>query len=155
MRRLATLTLMVVIASASLAQAPRKVQTTTRLVTIFTNLENQLMDAAAQNNSAGALHLLSEDFSQWTPQPPGSAFSREQWLQQAGSELTNFQIRQMAVKDLGQHAAASFVLLTPDKAWFIVDIWQKDGGDWRLLERYQAPADRSQYPESPRPTGKE
>ena len=154
MKRLAILAVMVVISSASLAQAPRKIQTTTRLVTIFTNLENQLMDAAAQNNSAGAMRLLSEDFSQWTPQPPGSAISREEWLKDAESELNTFQIRQMAVKDLGQHAAANFVLLTPAKAWFIVDVWQKDGENWRLLERYQAPVDRTQYSEVPRPTGK-
>jgi Domain of unknown function (DUF4440) len=155
MRRLLMIAVILVLtSSASFAQRPGRILTPTRFVTIFSNLENQLTDALVANNSAAAAGLLAEDFSQWTPQPPGSPVPREEWLKSAGKGLANFRIRQMSAKDLGDHVAVSFVLTTGAKAFFIVDIWQKAGTDWQLATRYLSPVDPAPFRGDIRPTGK-
>src|SRR5450759_3769308 len=154
MRKSAFLAIILLAATVGSAQTPGRIQTPTRLVTIFSNLENQLTDALVANNSAAAAGLLTEDFSQWTPQPPGSPVPREEWLKSAGKGLADFRIRQMSAKDLGDHVAVSFVLTTGAKAFFIVDIWQKAGTDWQLATRYLSPVDPAPFRGDIRPTGK-
>ncbi len=144
--------LLALLSSPAFAQ---RIQTATRLVTIFTNLENQLMAALAGNNGAAAVRLLTEDFSQWTPQPPGSPTPREEWLKNAGRDFGNGQIRQMSAKDLGDHVAVNFVLVTGKKAFFVVDIWQKAGPDWQLATRYLTSVNPAPYRGPARPTGKD
>jgi hypothetical protein len=141
-------------ASLCVAQAPGRVQTATRLVTIFSNLENQLADAVSENDSARAARLLADDFSQWTPQPPGSPVPRDQWLKSAGKDLGTFSIRQMSAKDLGEYVAVNFVLTTKTKAFFVVDLWKKAGTNWQLAERYLSSVDPGPYSGAERPTGK-
>jgi hypothetical protein len=146
--------LLVLTSSVTFSQTPGRILTPTRFITIFSNLENQLSDALVANNSAVAARLLTDDFSQWTPQPPGSPVPREEWLKSAGKGLANFRIRQMSAKDLGNHVAVSFVLTTGAKAFFIVDIWQKAGTDWQLATRYLSPVDPAPFRGDIRPTGK-
>lgn len=136
------------------AQTPARVQTATRFVTIFSNLENQLMDKLVANNTDAAGRLLAEDFAQWTPIPPGDPTPREQWLKTDRRDMAEFRIQQMSVKDLGDHAAASFVLTSIGKAWFVVDVWRKAGSDWQLESRYLAPTDPALFRGAVKPTGK-
>ena len=145
---------LVLTSCVAFAQTPGRILTPTRFVTIFSNLENQLTDALVANDSAVAARFVTEDFSQWTPQPPGSPVPREEWLKSAGKGLANFRIRQMSAKDLGDHVAVSFVLTTGAKAFFIVDIWQKAGTDWQLATRYLSPVDPAPFRGDIRPTGK-
>jgi hypothetical protein len=154
MRRPVFFVIILLAATFGAAQNPGRILTPTRLVTIFSNLENQLTDALVANNSASAARLVTEDFSQWTPQPPGSPVPREEWLKSAGKGLAKFRIRQMSAKDLGDHVAVSFVLTTGAKAFFIVDIWQKAGTDWQLATRYLSPVDPAPFRSDIRPTGK-
>src|SRR5450759_5744758 len=112
MRKSAFIAIILLAATVGSAQTPGRILTPTRFVTIFSNLENQLTDALVANNSAVAARFVTEDFSQWTPQPPGSPVPREEWLKSAGKGLANFRIRQMSAKDLGDHVAVSFVLTT-------------------------------------------
>ena len=140
--------------SLAFAQAPARIQTPTRFVTIFSNLENQLMDALVRNDRAGAARMLTDDFAQWTPLPAEPPTPREEWLKPDRRDMANFRIRNMAVKDLGDHAAVSFVLTSGSKAWFIVDIWKKSGADWHLATRYLAAVDSAPFRGDVRPTGK-
>src|SRR5512142_1788516 len=63
-----------------------QVATTTRLVTLFTNLEAEMMTAVQQRQPA-AERLLSPDFQVWTPQPPGAPVPRAEWLRSAPTQL--------------------------------------------------------------------
>src|SRR5437868_15546211 len=76
---------------------PRRIVTTTRLVAIFSELENDCMKAVQENDANALDRLLSEDFQIWTPSPPGHPIPREDWLKQA-EKPQSFRIRQMAVR---------------------------------------------------------
>ena len=150
-RALATLTL----AICANAQTPGRVQTATRLVTIFTNLENQLWEALVRNDAASATRLLTDDFAQWSPEPPGSPTPREQWLKPDRRDMAHFRVRQMSAKDLGNHVAVNYVLTSDlPRAFFIVDLWKKTGPDWQLESRYLSAVDAAAYRGESRPTGK-
>src|SRR5690349_9758910 len=134
MSRLSRVALVIVLsAAAASAQTPRRIQTATRLVTIFTNLENQLWDALVRNDSATAGRLLADDFAQWSPEPPGTPTPREEWLKPDRRDMSDFRIRQMSAKDLGDGVVVNYVLTCDlPRAFFIVDVWKKTGEDWHL-----------------------
>jgi Domain of unknown function (DUF4440) len=143
------------LARAAPAQIPGGNQMPTRLVMLFSNIENQLNEAMASASRDRASSLLTDDFEEWTPQPPGSPTPREEWLKSAGKDLAKFRIRQMAAKGLGDHVVVNFVLTTKTEAFFVVDVWQKAGTDWQLATRYLAPVDPSPYRGDARPTRKD
>lgn len=146
---------LLLLVAATFSQAQVRIQTATRLVTIFSNLENQLMDALVANNTEGATRLVAGDFSQWTPTPPGDPTAREAWLKTDRRDMGDFRIRQMSVKDLGDHAVVNFVLTATGKAWFVVDVWRKSASDWQLEARYLSPTDPTPFKGPVKPTGKE
>ncbi len=144
--------------------AGRRIVTTTRLVARFSELEQQLTNAMRHKDEAELSKLLSEDFEQWTPAPPGDPLPREDWIHNALTAFTiqSFQLRQMAVRMVGETAVVSFVL--SQKAVcdgrecggdsFIVDLWQEHKNAPQLLVRYAS--DIKTLPQSPpKPTGKE
>src|SRR5207248_3590239 len=95
------------------AQAPAKqrIVTTTRLVTLFSDLERQLMSAVQQNDDVKTQQFLSDDFAVWTPQPPGDPIPAEDWMaSEKRKQLSSFRICQLSVQPLGEHAALSSVL---------------------------------------------
>lgn len=115
----------------------------------FTKLENQLNSAMAAGNSQQAAMLLTDDFEEWTPQPPGSPIARDEWLKRGNKSAAEARMRQMAVKDIGDHAIADFVLEQAGKTFFIVDVWQKQGAGWKLQQRYRAQIERYPAPKLP------
>ena len=133
---------------AGLAQASRRIVTTTRLVAIFSQNEDEWLRAIQQKDQATLQRLMSEDFQVWTPAPPGAPISREHWLQQAMAEkLDSFLIRQMAARAVNENVVVvSFVLSEiveqAGKAqandYFIVDLWQKKGENWQVTDRYMS-----------------
>ena len=154
MRKATAILIFCAVALPVLGQTRARVQTATRLVTIFSNLENQLMDAMVAKNSGAAERLVADDFAQWTPIPPGDPTPRQEWLKTDRSDMADYRIQQMSVKDLGDHAAASFVLTAIGRAWFVVDIWKKAGSDWQLESRYLSPTDPAPYRGAIKPSGK-
>lgn len=59
----------------------QRVVTTTRLAALFSKLEQQWNQAIQQKEDKAALErILSEEFEQWTPAPPGAPLLREEWL---------------------------------------------------------------------------
>jgi hypothetical protein len=126
------------------AQAPTGGMPTLE-VARFSALENQLNAAMASGNRKSAAALLTGDFEEWTPQPPGSPISRQDWLKAGSHEFGPARRLQMAVKTLDDHAVADFVAIAGDKAFFVVDVWQKQGSEWRLQQRYRAPVDAAPY----------
>ncbi|MGH9522905.1 MAG: nuclear transport factor 2 family protein [Terriglobales bacterium] len=139
--------------ATTFAQAPATGQMATIPVATFTNLENQLHSAIGAGNEQRAAALLTGDFVEWSPQPPGAPISRGQWLN-GNRDLGQARLWQMAVKTLDDHAIASFVLIAGNKAFFVVDLWQKHGSDWLLQQRYRAPVDPASYRNPSGPTVK-
>ncbi len=142
--------------------------TTTRLVAEFSDFEARLANAIERRDEAALGRLLSDEFEQWTPAPPGDPIAREDWLHTVltSFRLDSFQIRQMAVRPLEKWALVSFVLSRKAVCdgrdcsgdLFIVDLWEQHAGAPLLLERYESPVSGllPKPPKSPpRPTGKE
>ena len=155
MKKLAIITLVVILAHAAPAQAPGRIQTATRFVTIFTNLENQLWDALVRNDTGSASRLLTDDFAQWSPEPPGAPTPREEFFKPDRKDMANFHVRQMSARDLGDAVVVNYVLTCDlPRAFFIVDVWKKSGTDWQLASRYLSAVDAAPYRVPVRPTGK-
>jgi hypothetical protein len=166
MKTAAALLLLVSLTSA--AQQPRSgapekhIGTATRLVVLFDGLERRLIAAEQHGDEAALDQLLAGDFEVWTPAPPGEPIPRAEWLAQNKKRrpADSFSLRQMAVRDLRDHAAASYVLLetrgTAQTACFVVDVWAREGnGGWKLTDRYIAPVNPASYAGERKPTGKE
>jgi ketosteroid isomerase-like protein len=125
---------------------PGRIVTTTRLVAIFSELENDCMKAVQENDENTLNKLLSDDFEVWTPAPPGHPIPREDWLKQV-QKPQSFRIRQMAVRGVADDISiASFVLSetinqtgAKPRNTFIVDVWTKIADQWQLMDRYASP----------------
>jgi hypothetical protein len=143
----------------------QRIVTRTRLVAIFSDLENQLFKNLQDKNDHELSALLSEEFQLWTPTPPGDPVPRDDWQKQALSEnMTTFRIRQMAARSIDEnsvlvHFVLSRTLQRAGKSvpseYFVVDLWQKNGEKWQLSDRYASPVAASHSkPRALRPTGK-
>ncbi len=155
MKRTLILVAMLLASPVSQAQSPGRIQTATRFVTIFTNLENQLWDAMVRNDALVARRLLADDFAQWSPEPPGAPTPREAWLKSDRRDVGNFRVRQMSAKDLGDQVVVNYVVTSElPKAFFVVDVWKRAGSDYQLSARYLSAVDKSPFSGPPRPTGK-
>ena len=134
--------------------AGTKVQTATRLVTLFTGLETQVMHAAQQNDSAVLDTALGADFN--VTAPAGEPIGRDDWSARFAA-VRSFRIAQLAARDFGSVVAVSFRLTEITRRGstgrFVVDLWRKDADQWRLEARYQAPA--AAKPATAKPTGKQ
>jgi ketosteroid isomerase-like protein len=133
-------------------QAPRRVVTTTRLVAVFSELENQWLQAVQHKDEAALTHLLGEDFQEWMPQASGP-LPREEWQQLAfAKRLSSFRFRQMAVRSVNEDAAVvSFVLSQSVQSggkiaaedYFVVDIWSQKSDHWVCTDRYALPLSKA------------
>ncbi len=145
-------------------QDTHRIVTTTRLVSVFSQLETDCFKAVQRKDQPTLNSLVSEDFEVWTPEPPGEPIAREDWLDKA-EPATSMHLMQMAVRSLSEDIAiVSFVLQQTRKAdektqsSFVVDVWKQAGKNWRLTERYQSPASlvRARFTKTDkRPTGKD
>ena len=131
----------------------RRVVTTTRLVAIFADLENQWLQAQQHKDESALSRLLGEDFQVWMPSVSGPV-PREEWQQRAfARSLTSFQFRQMAARSLHEATVVtSFVLHETVQSegkptaeeYFVVDIWSKEGDQWVCTDRYISPLSSGQ-----------
>ena len=143
----------------------KRIVTRTRLVAIFSELENQLFQALQKKEHTSLDGLLSDDFQVWTPAPPGDPIPGDDWRNQALAEnLKAFQIRQMAARGLDENTViVNFVLNkkvetgsgSATRNYFVVDLWQRSGDTWKLGDRYASPlAGTASQPVRVRPSGK-
>ncbi len=140
-----------------------RIMTTTRLVTVFSDLESQLVRAVRAKDSAAAEALLADDFDV-TVAGAADPVARAEWLRQAmDAGVAGFAIRNLAVRATGDGAVASFQLTQTTGAGatakthtlFVVDVWDQPGtGGWKLRARYVAPMATPAAAER-RPTGKQ
>lgn len=158
--------------SAGSAQEPVKpsltprIITATRQVTIFTDLEKQMLRAIQSKDKAGLSNLVSEDCI--IEMPDADPLTGEDWINTVLSKdyvLKSFVVRQVSVVDERDFAVVKFERVQqstskgkPDGGeFFVVDLWKKEGDSWKLANRYVAKvSSKPSIPKSPpKPTGKQ
>jgi hypothetical protein len=146
--------------------SPKPIQTTTRLVAIFSDLNGQLFQSIQKHDIAGFNRLVGEDFELRTPGAPDNPKSREDWQQlEFRRPLQSFRISQMAVRGLRDDVAVvSFVLEEKRRTTaavqrsFLVQAWLREGEAWTCQEAYVSPIAASAAPSLKRdlrPSGKD
>ncbi len=132
--------------------APGPTGAVTLPVALFSDLENQLVQAAQRKDQAALQRLIREDCNLWTPEPPGDPMPREDWIAILVEDPPrSLRMRQLAVQVFGDINVVSFVAsegrLVKGKQQttdhFIVDVWTKQGGAWQLSARYLSAAPRA------------
>ncbi len=146
-------------------QSSGQIVTRTRLVTIFSDLQNQWLEAVRHKDASALDRLLGEDYQVWTPNSPGPV-PREEWQPKAFAEgLQSYRIRDMAVRSVRDDVAVeSFVLEqsrlqnnhSVTESYFIVNVWTKASERWRCTDTYSSPIPSTYngHPRALKPTGK-
>ena len=147
-------------------RSPHRIQIATRLVALFSQLENLWFQALQEKKTADLDKLLDEDFQVWTPSVAGPT-AREMWQQYAlARTLESFTIRQMAVRSItDDNAVVSFLVNEGVQSagksvtyqYFVVDLWSKKADHWLCTDRYVSPVTHGRAPgaEDRKPTGKQ
>ncbi len=133
------------------AQSTGRIETRTRLVSVFSSLQNQWFDAIQKKDTAALDQLLSPDHEVWTADHNGP-IPREEWQTHAFSEnLQSFRLSNMAVKALGDNVAVeSFRVQTTTlfsgkpltQEYFVVNLWTNEKNGWRCTDSYVSSVSR-------------
>jgi ketosteroid isomerase-like protein len=147
------------------ALTPRII-TATKQVTIFNGLEKQLLQALQKKDKAAAQAMLSDDLI--IEMPDADPLPGDDWLDSVMAKeytLKSFVVRQMSAIDLGNTVVVKFDRLQEASSrgqadsgeFFVVDVWKKDGDNWKLANRYVSKvSSQPSIPKSPvKPTGKQ
>jgi hypothetical protein len=142
-----------------------RIITATKQVTIFNGLEKQLLQAVQKKDKAAVQAMLTDDL--YIEMPDADPLPGDDWLDSVMAKdytLKSFVVRQMSTIDLGNAVVVKFDRLQeavskgkPDSGeFFVVDVWKKDGENWKLASRYVSKV--SSVPYMPKadvkPTGK-
>ncbi|MGE5241942.1 MAG: nuclear transport factor 2 family protein [Bacteroidota bacterium] len=127
------------------AEGQLRIPTVTRLVRQFTVLENSLLESVGKQDSAAVQKMLADDFEMRIGAMPGVPTPRAEWIRQSLKEPAGLSgIEQMAVHDYGNVAVVSFLGRRDVNGargdLFIVDVWTRSQGAWKLSTRYAGPA---------------
>lgn len=154
------------------AQEPVKPQLNPRIVTatkqvvVFSALEKQMLAAVQKKDKAALKGMLTDDTI--IHLPDADPLTGDDWVDSVMSkdfDLKTFTIRQMDVADLGTAAVVSydriqdstFKSIKDGGEFYVVDLWKKDGENWKLADRYVSKVGSVPIlPKTPvRPTGKQ
>jgi hypothetical protein len=119
-----------------------RTETPTRGVVKYKAMERALLQAEQEKRQDAARQMVADDFEVWSAEK-NEPTPRELWEQGwTSSEISWFQIRNIAVRDFGTVAVVSFLLdrrgqsggrpVTPTV--YVVDVWQQQTG--KLAVRY-------------------
>ncbi len=112
----------------------------------FSKLEKRLGDAIVAHDRAALESLLGNDFELRTSRSGGELTLRDEWLKAAVTtyRIRSYRVTRLTVRQFGEAAVVSFFYeqqasfqgkdISGD--FFIVDIWQKTGNDWKIAARY-------------------
>jgi len=126
-------------------QLSPRIKTATRQVTVFTNLETQMLQAVQKKDKSALTAMLTDDFA--LDMPNADRTAGEDWVDSVMNKdfvLEKFGVHQMSVADLGNAAVVKYDRLQQAKnkganengQFFVVDLWKKDGDTWKLANRY-------------------
>src|SRR6476646_611257 len=143
-----------------------RIITATKQVTMFNGLENQLLQAVQKKDKAATQAMLSDDL--YIEMPDADSLPGDDWLDSVMAKdytLKSFVVRQMSAIDLGNAVVVKFDRLqeatskgsSDSGEFFVVDVWKKDGENWKLANRYVAKvsSDASIVKKPVKPTGKQ
>jgi ketosteroid isomerase-like protein len=143
-----------------------RIITATKQVTIFTALENQLLQAVQRKDKAALEAMLAEDCT--IEMPDADPLPGDEWLESVMAKdfaLKKFVVRQMSVAQAGEDMVVKYDRIQdstyqgkPDGGeFFVVDLWKKSGDSWKLANRYVSKVSSTPYmPKGPvKPTGKQ
>lgn len=151
-------------ASAWAQPASGRIETRTRLVAIFSDLNQQFFQAIQQRDGAALNQFIADDFEARTARHVAEPQPRESWQRDVFARgMKGFRISAMSVRGLGDNAAvASFVLeekLTTAQAQrsLVVQVWSLEGNSWKCKDAYFFPAGTSRLRAKGdrKPTGKD
>jgi uncharacterized protein DUF4440 len=159
-------------AGLSFAQEPVKpplnprIITATRQVTLFTGIEKQMLQAVQKKDKAALQSMLTDEF--YIHLPDADPMPGDDWLDSIMSKdynLKSFIVRQLSVADLGTAAVVSYDRVQESSykgksdggEFYVVDLWKKDGDNWKLSDRYVTKVSSTPVmPKGPvKPTGKQ
>ena len=142
-----------------------RIQTRTRLVSLFSGMENRLFSAVQKKDQSAITPLLSDEFEIWTPNETGDPIPLEDWLATVTGnyELKSFRISQMSARDFGSVVVVKFVYSQKAESqgkddsgeYFMVDAWEKQGDSFKLSDRYVSRYAGPQPNHPAHPTGKQ
>jgi ketosteroid isomerase-like protein len=137
---------------ASAEPPPQRVPTVTRLVQLFSGLENDWMEAVRRRDEAAVTRILGDSFEMRSALAPSGPVPAGDWVRNAVHEfhLRSFRISEMAVRELGTVAVVSFRLAQEGELGgkeesaecFVADVWMRQDGAWKVAARYAAAPDR-------------
>ncbi len=142
-----------------------RIMTATRQVVTFSSLEKQMMEALQKKDKAALKALLTDDTA--IHMPDADPLPGDDWVDSVMSKdfaLKSFGIRQVDVADLGTAAVVAYDRIQdstfkgkPDGGeFFVVDLWKKDGDNWKLADRYVSKVSSVlSQPKDVKPTGKQ
>lgn len=160
------------LASFSAAQEPLKpaltprIITATRQVSLFSGLEKDMLQNVQSKNRSAIESMLTDDCQIY--QPNSDPLGGEDWIDSVMAKdfsLRSFMVRQVSVVDLGESAVVNYTRVQEatnrskpaNGEFFVVDLWKKTGGSWKLASRYVSQVSATAtMPKGPiRPTGKQ
>ena len=127
-------------------------------VDFFMRLEKRLMDAVVAQDRPTLDSLLAHDFELRTSRSGGELTLRNDWLRAITIKhkvhsyriegLTLRQIDGASIVNLFCEQQAMFAEKNLSGRFFVVDVWEKTKGGWKLLARYSAGLEVNRHPNS-------
>lgn len=138
---------------------PGRVPIVTRLVRLFLDREQALLDAQRAGDAATLAALLSPNFELRSARQPATPVPRADWL--AALPTTRWPAGPLLIEQMSAHEHPGLVIvsfrLRPERdadlktmpALFIVDTWVGSGDQWLLATRYASSAQPVPVPGDP------
>jgi ketosteroid isomerase-like protein len=143
-----------------------RIVTATRQVSMFSDLEIQMLKAVQKKDKAALQAMLTDDCV--IEMPNADPLPGDEWMDSVMAKdftLKSFAMREVFVVDLGNAAVVKFErrqdASNKGKAesgeFFVVDVWKKDGDAWKLANRFVSKTNSGPLtPKTPiKPTGKQ
>jgi ketosteroid isomerase-like protein len=143
-----------------------RIVTATKQVTMFSDLEIQMLKAVQKKDKAALQAMLTDDCV--IGMPNADPLPGDEWVDSVMAKdfiLKSFAMREVFAVDLGDAAVIKFErrqdATNKGKAesgeFFVVDVWKKDGNAWKLANRFVSKTNsEASAPKTPaKPTGKQ
>ncbi len=143
-----------------------RIVTATRQVSMFSDLEIQMLKAVQKKDKAALQAMLTDDCV--IEMPNADPLPGDEWMDSVMAKdftLKSFAMREVFAVDLGNAAVVKFErrqdASNKGKAdsgeFFVVDVWKKDGDAWKLANRFVSKTNsEASTPKTPiKPTGKQ
>ena len=143
-----------------------RIVTATRQVTMFSDLEIQMLKAVQKKDKVALQALLTDDCV--IAMPNADLLPGDEWVDSVMAKdftLKSFAMREVFAVDLGNAVVVKFERRQDatnkgkDESgqFFVVDVWKKDGDTWKLANRFVSKTNSEPSIEKPptRPTGKQ